>query len=415
MSAAAARSAVEAPMGVRRLLGGVRADGRPVSAAEHVQLYGPLPRKGRELIAELQFSGLRGRGGGAFPAGDKLAAVAAEHGRPVVVVNATEGEPASSKDRALVGLVPHLVLDGAMAAASALGARTIVVAVARRGGAVERGILAAALRERREKVDWQIASIPDGFVSGEETALVNALNSKAGKPSVKPPYPFERGVGGAPTLVQNAETLAHVALIARFGPEWFRSLGTEAEPGTALVSVGGSVARPGVYEVELGTRISEVIAESGGVTEPISASLVGGYFGGWTRDPSHRLTAAGGLGAGVIVAFPKSACGVRESARVARFLAAESAGQCGPCVHGLEALAAGLEEVAHGQGRDDRERLERWAGQVSGRGACGHPDGVSRFVMSTLAVFDDEFTLHLRKGRCSGGDRAVLPTVEAQR
>jgi NADH:ubiquinone oxidoreductase subunit F (NADH-binding) len=412
MSTAATRSAAEAPEGVRRLLDGVRADGRAVSVAEHLQRYGPLPRSGRELIAELQSSGLRGRGGGAFPTGDKLAAVAAEKRRPVVVVNATEGEPASTKDRVLVGLVPHLVLDGAASAASALGARTIIIAVARRGGAVERGILAAALRERREKLDWQIASIPDGFVSGEETALVNTLNSKAGKPSVKPPYPFDRGVGGAPTLVQNAETLAHVALIARFGTVWFRSLGTEAEPGTALVSVSGAVARPGVYEVELGTRISEVIVEAGGLTEPISASLVGGYFGGWTRDPKQQLTAAGGLGAGVIVALPKSACGVRESARVTRFLAGESAGQCGPCVHGLEALATGLEDIAHGQGRDGRDRLVRWAGQVTGRGACRHPDGVARFVMSTLAVFEDEFTLHSRKGRCSGRDRAILPTAE---
>ena len=145
----------------------------------------PAPRAAsperRELIASSRSSGLRGRGGGAFPTGDKLAAVAAQHGRPVIVVNATEGEPASSKDLALVGLVPHLVLDGAAAAASALGARTVVVAVARRGGAVERGILAAALRERREKLDWQLASIPDGFVAGEETALVNALNARLRK------------------------------------------------------------------------------------------------------------------------------------------------------------------------------------------------------------------------------------------
>ena len=413
MSAVEDRDPDEAPVGVRRLLGGVRPDGRAVSAAEHVRIHGPLPFVGRELVAELQSSGLRGRGGGAFPAGDKLAAVAAQDGRPVIVVNATEGEPASSKDRALVGLVPHLVLDGAAAAASALGARTVIVALARHGGAVERGILAPALRERREKLDWQIASIADGFVAGEETALINALNGKAAKPAVKPPYPFERGVAGAPTLVQNAETLAHVALIARHGSQWFRSLGTEAEPGTALVSVSGVVARPGVYEIEFGTRISEVIAQAGGITEPISAALVGGYFGGWTSDPDHRLTAAGGLGAGVVVAFPKTACGVRESARVTRFLAEQSAGQCGPCVHGLEALAAGVEQAAHAQGRDDRDRLERWAGQVAARGACRHPDGVSRFVLSTLAAFEDEFTLHLRKGRCSGRDRAVLPTEAA--
>ena len=181
------------------------------------------------------------------------------------------------------------------------------------------------------------------------------------------------------------------------------------------MSVSGAVARAGVYEIELGTRVAELLAQAGGVTEAVSASLVGGYFGGWTRDPNQRLTAADGLGAGVVVAFPASACGVRESARVTRYLADESAGQCGPCVHGLAALASGLEQVARSRGRDDRERLERWADQVTARGACRHPDGVSRFVLSTLAAFEDEFTLHLRKGRCSGRDRAVLPSGRSTR
>lgn len=408
--ATAARTA--APEGVARLLAGIRPDNRPVGLREHVALYGPLEESGRDLIAKVTASGLRGRGGGAFPTGEKLAAVAQQRGRPVVVVNATEGEPASKKDRALVRLVPHLVLDGAAAAAAALGADEIVVALGRRAGA-ERNSLAAALHERRDRIRWRIAAVPDRFVAGEETALLNALAGRAATPSVKPPYPFERGLGGAPTLVQNAETLAHVALIARFGPHWFRSLGTTAEPGTALVTLSGAVGRPGVFEVELGTRTDELVAEAGGVVEPVSAFLVGGYFGGWTRDPSHPLTAHGGLGAGVVVAFPTAACGVRDSARVARYLADESAGQCGPCVHGLAALASGLEEMAHGQARDQRDRLARWAQQVTGRGACRHPDGVARFVSSALDAFADEVTLHLRKGRCSGSDRVVLPVGNA--
>ena len=399
---------VAAPAGVARLLAGVRADNRPVPFDEHVDLYGPLEPAGRELISSLQASGLRGRGGGAFPCGEKLAAVAAQRDRPVIVVNATEGEPTSSKDHALVRLVPHLVLDGAAAAAAALGAREVVVAVGRRANA-ERSSLVSALRERRDSLQWRVASIADGFVTGEETALLNALAGRPPKPSLKPPYPFERGLAGAPTLVQNAETLAHVALIARFGAHWFRSLGTESEPGTALITLSGAVARPGVYEVELGTRVTELIGQAGGPAEPIDAYLVGGYFGGWTREAGQPLTAAAGLGAGVVVAFPAGACGVHESARVTRYLADESAGQCGPCVHGLAALASGLEQIAHGQGRDQRDRLARWADQVDARGACRHPDGVARFVRSTLDVFDEELSLHLRKGRCSGTDRAVLP------
>jgi NADH:ubiquinone oxidoreductase subunit F (NADH-binding) len=403
---------VAAPETVARLLAGVRPDNLPVGLDEHVMLYGRLDAGPADLLSELRASGLRGRGGGGFPCGDKLAAVAAQPGRPVVVVNATEGEPASKKDRALVRLVPHLVLDGAVAAAAAIGAREVVVAVGRRA-ADERRSLTAALHERHDRLRWRVASVPDGFVVGEETALLNALAGRPAKPTLKPPYPFERGLGGAPTLVQNAETLAHVALIARFGARWFRSLGTAAEPGTALVTLSGAVARPGVYEIELGTRANELVTEAGGLTEPVNAFLVGGYFGGWTRDASHPLTVAAGLGAGVVVAFPAAACGVRESARVTRYLAGESAGQCGPCVHGLAALASGLEQIAHGQTRDDRPRLARFAAQVTARGACRHPDGVARFVSSALDVFDDELSLHLRKGRCSGGDRAVLPVGSA--
>lgn len=409
MTASAERRAVaSAPNGTARLLAGVRADNRPVTFAEHLAAYGHLETMGHGLTDVLEASGLRGRGGGGFPTGQKLAAVASVRGRPVVVVNATEGEPASSKDRALLRTSPHLVLDGAAAVAAAIGARDVIIAVGRRAK-TEAAIVAAALRERRDPVAWQVAGIVDGFVAGEETAVLNALNGKPAKPSVKPPYPYERGLGGAPTLVQNAETLAHVALIARFGAPWFRSCGTEAEPGTALVTVSGAVARPGVYEIALGTRLSALLTEAGGASEQLSAVLVGGFFGGWTRDPELELTSAAGLGAGVIVAFPRAACGLREGARVARYLADESAGQCGPCVHGLNALASGLEAVARGRGPDDRARLGRWAEEVAGRGACHHPDGAGRFVQSTLTTFEDEVRLHLESGRCSGSDRAVLP------
>jgi NADH:ubiquinone oxidoreductase subunit F (NADH-binding) len=395
------------PEGVARLLAAGRADGRPVSLAEHQATYGPLPL-GRELIELVEASRLRGRGGGSFPTGQKLRAVAGQRGRPVVVVNAAEGEPASKKDKALLQHVPHLVLDGAAAAAAALGARSVVVAIGGRAPAV-RAALTRAIAERRDRVRWTVTPLPDGFVVGEETALLAAVAGRAAKPTTKPPYPFESGVGGAPTLVQNVETLAHLALVARFGPEWFRSLGTEAEPGTALVTLAGAVARPGVYEIELGTRLSELMAEAGGATEPIGAFLVGGYFGGWTRDGDCRLTAANGLGAGVVVALPAQACGLRESARVARYLADQSAGQCGPCVHGLAALADGLERLAHGRGGDRGSQLARWASEVAGRGACRHPDGAANFVTSTLSVFEAEVARHLRHGACGGSDRGILP------
>ena len=402
------REAPVAPLPVEaRLVTAMRSTGRPTSLADHVARYGWVDPR-RDLITLVERSGLRGRGGGGFPTGRKLAAVVAAGGRPIVVVNAAEGEPASGKDKVLLRRAPHLVLDGAAAAATAIGAREVVIAVGSDAPA-ERAIVAAALAERTERLRWRLAPVPPDFVAGEETALLQVLAGGAAKPTLKPPFPFERGLGGAPTLVQNAETLAQLALIARYGAGWFRALGTAAEPGTALVTLSGAVARPGVYEIELGSPLSALLAQAGGTTEPISAFLVGGYFGGWTRDEAKPLDSANGLGAGVVVALPARACGLRESARVARYLAGESAGQCGPCTHGLAALAGGLEQIAAG-GADDRHRLERWAAQVSGRGACRHPDGAARFVTSTLSAFADEIALHLRTGRCGGRDLRTLPT-----
>lgn len=408
MSAQAARArAIAPPEGVARLLATVRTDGRAVSLAGHEAVYGSLEAE-RDVIEIVEASRLRGRGGASFPTGQKLRAVIAQGGRPVVVVNGAEAEPASKKDKALLHHVPHLVLDGAAAAAAVVGADEIVIALGGRTRGEHAG-LAAAIAERRDQIRWRLAPVSAGFVVGEETALIAALAGRAAKPTTKPPYPFESGLRGAPTLVQNVETLAHLALIARFGSAWFRSLGTESEPGTALVTLSGAVARPGVYEIEFGTRLSELVTQAGGTTEPVAAFLVGGYFGAWTRDVELRLNSANGLGAGVVVVLPTGSCALRESARVARYLADESSGQCGPCVHGLRALADGLERLAHGRAGDRGSQLARWASEVVGRGACRHPDGAANFITSTLSVFEAEVARHLKHGACGAPDRGVLP------
>ncbi len=374
------------------------------------------------MIAAIEQSGLTGRGGAGFPTGRKLRAVAGERRRPVVVVNGLEGEPVSDKDKVLLRYLPHLVLDGAVAAARAVGAREATIAVARTAKR-ERAAVAGALKERERhggdgRVTLRLVAVPDGFVSGEETALVSALNGGASKPTFTPPRPYERGIGGAPTLLQNAETMAHIALIARFGPAWFRELGTADEPGSTLVTIAGAVRRPGVYEVALGTSFPAIVADAGGVTEAPRAFLVGGYFGTWANaDDIARLsllnsdlrTVGAALGARSLVVFPGSACGVAESARVARYLSDESAGQCGPCVHGLEAIAGGLERLGRLEPGDPRGDLARWVELVRGRGACHHPDGAARFVSSMFSVFEDEVEHHLRHRSCSRTTRRVLP------
>jgi NADH:ubiquinone oxidoreductase subunit F (NADH-binding) len=417
-SAVAQRSWAAPPVGLPRLLAGVAPEGRPPSLEHHLAAYGAAPHAGSDLIDLVERSGLRGRGGGGFPTGRKLAAVASQGGRPVVVVNAAEGEPASRKDRMLIRYVPHLVLDGAVLAADALGARRAIVALG--GSELDLRALADAIDARaRRRLDRRVelvpVAVPRAFVAGEETALVRFLNGGPAKPTFTPPRPFERGVGGAPTLVQNAETVAHLALVARFGAEWFRELGTPDEPGSALVSLSGAVNRPGVYEIELGTPLAELLRRAGGESEPLRAFLIGGYFGSWLD--SSRLDVplsdaalvplGASLGARAIVVLPEEACGLVETARVARYLAAESAGQCGPCVNGLAAIAGGLVRLATGKG-DSRGDLRRWVGAVRGRGACRHPDGAAAFVASALTCFADEVELHLR-GRCSATGRSVVP------
>jgi NADH:ubiquinone oxidoreductase subunit F (NADH-binding) len=414
--------AVSDPPPVPRLLAGIRGD-RPLSLAEHLERHGPLWAQQASTLQELiEASGLQGRGGGAFPVARKLAAVEARPGRPVVVVNATEGEPLSGKDKVLLRHVPHLVLDGAAALAVQLATRDVVIAVSHSARA-ERSALAAALAERRthgadKRVDTQVVTVPDRFVAGEETALVQHLNGGPALPTLVPPWPFERGVDRRPTLVQNAETVAHVALIARYGPAWFRRVGTHAEPGTALFTVSGSVRRPGVHEAPLGIPLRGLIELAGGMTKTPQAVLVGGYFGTWFAASEARtltledacLSARGGaLGARAIAVLPEDACGVVETARVAGFLAAESAGQCGPCVHGLAAIAGALERVARLEGGDERARISRWCRQVDGRGACRHPDGAVRFVASAFDVFTGEFERHAGRRRCTREGGRVLP------
>lgn len=405
---------------VARLLHGLHADGRPVTIGEHLQLHGPLPKRLQpgSLLDAVERTELRGRGGAGFPTVLKLRAVAGRRGRKVVLANGVEGEPPSGKDKVLLRHVPHLVLDGVEVAAVAVGADQAVVAVSQAAG--ERAVLQQALRERGRSahVEIEVVAVPDRFVAGEETALVNTVSGGPARPTAIPPRPFERGIAGKPTLVQNVETLAQLALIARRGPDWFREIGTRDEPGSALVTLSGAVRLPGVYEVPLGTPFRELVAEAGGTTMPPRAVLVGGYFGSWLDagtafacDLSEASLGAAGamLGARAIVVLPEGSCALAEVARVSRFLADESAGQCGPCVHGLDAIARALASLTESERFDGDLRVRRWLEQVHGRGGCRHPDGATRFIGSALGVFADEIALHTRGGRCSGRDLGLLP------
>lgn len=384
-------SAVEAARAAPSMLNGIRPD-RALTLAEHQRTFGPLVRR-RDLVELIAHSDLRGRGGAAFPTATKLEAVARQRGKPIVVINAAEGEPLSKKDRALIRLTPHLVLDGAALVADVLGADRVVVAIAENARA-ELAALSHAIGERR--AGFEVATVPARFVAGEETALLQAIAGRPAKPTLKPPFPFERGLDGRPTLVQNAETLAQVALIGRHG----------VSSGSSLVTLSGAFAQPGVHEIELGGTLAELVRSLGDTVEPISAYLVAGYFGRWVAadDAASFPVTPETLGAGVVLALPARVCPLAESARIVRYLAQESAGQCGPCVVGLDAIAGAFESLARGDGHagNAASQLHRWAAQVRGRGACRHPDGAARFVESALDVFAADVTRHAQHHPCKG-------------
>ena len=395
----------------------------PEDLRRHLARYGPTPYRGQPglLIGDIETSGLTGRGGAAFPVYRKLAIVAQARGRKVVIANGAESEPASRKDELLLRAAPNLVLDGLQLAAEATGA-TEAHLYTHHGANPETPELLRALAERAaaglDLVNVMITQAPPRFLAGQESALVNHLGGGPARPTFQPPRVTERGLRGAPTLVQNVETLAHIALIARYGPRWFRAAGIAAEPGSMLATVYSPDGKCRVTETEIGTSLNTLLSDG----PQARAWLVGGYHGTWlplpqaatlTLDNATLKKYGASAGAGVLAALPSDRCGLTEVSRVVGYLAAESAGQCGPCLNGLPRIAAALAELAGpGHRRQVRADLERWSGLVEGRGACHHPDGTVRFVRSALLVFAPEISLHAR-GQCSATSRRpFLPLPE---
>jgi NADH:ubiquinone oxidoreductase subunit F (NADH-binding) len=396
-----------------RLLAGPSPAAGSESLASHNVRLGPMPRVGVDLVGTVERSGLLGRGGAGFPVGRKWRSVAERRSGPAVVVaNGAEGEPHSGKDRMLMAARPHLVLDGALLAAAAVGADEVLVYV----GADHRAAVAAMTRAIAERPSTngppiRLVEAPVAYISGESSAVVNFINSNDARPTASPPHPRDRGVAGRATLVQNVESLAHAALIARHGEDWYRSAGRGPTSGTALITISGAIALAGVHEIDYGTSVAEVVAGAGGATSDIQAVLLGGYFGGWAAVDDLRdlpldpvLLADRGLsfGCGLIGLLPVESCGVWATSRILDYMAGESARQCGPCIFGLGAIAETTRRLAAGGAASgDLDNLARWANQIVGRGACHHPDGAAGLLTGAMSVFASEFQLHQRDRRCS--------------
>ncbi|TPW75666.1 NADH-ubiquinone oxidoreductase-F iron-sulfur binding region domain-containing protein [Schumannella soli] len=409
-------SDLAAPTGVRRLLAAAPAD-----AGDHLATFGPLPDISPDrLLAELEFAGLTGRGGAGFPVHRKLrsardATRAGRSGRPVVVGNGSEGEPLSAKDRLLLRSAPDLVIDGLLLAARAVDAGEVrLVADAELHPALQ-AVLTRRADAGRARI--QLVAARGDFVGGEASAVVANLEGRRPVPRDHPVRLTIAGYRRRRTLVQNVETLAHLALVARFGGAWFRSRGTADDTGTRLVTVSAPGTPLTVLEIAGGTPLGAVLAAAGlddagvraaGLGPGARAVLVGGYHGSWV--PGSALDAPldrAGLapwgatpGAGILHVLPHGRCGLRTAAGIAGMLAAETAGQCGPCVNGLPRIAGLLDRLAR------RERhpglpaeIARVSALVDGRGACHHPDGTVRLVASTLREFASDVDAHL-DGTC---------------
>ncbi len=424
------RSSRTPPVAADRLLLSLPKSGEPISLSQHLDQWGTLPiwRKS-SFIEELDRSGLRGHGGAWFPVGVKWRSVRrAGLRRPVVVANGAEGEPASAKDRILVRQLPHLVLDGAVLAATSLGASQVLVHVP---GSAATGMRRAIEERKRRGLDpcaIDVVVAPDRFLAGQESAVVSTINGQnLATPSFIALRPVrERGVDGHPTLVQNVESLAHASLIARFGADWFRRVGTEGSPGTALLTVTGRWPEPRIIEAPLGVRLGDILGLVKGATRSIAGVLLGGYGGGWvdtdqavsmslTEEAARKLGSS--VGAGVVVLLPSDVCPLLEVSRVVRYLEGEGAGQCGPCVNGLDVLANAVELLAIQPGalRKGVSVIPTMCGLVEGRGACRHPDGAARFVRTALRVFESHIALHLQRGPCHTTAQPFLPLPPARR
>ncbi len=395
MTAVMDRSAVSAAtwtIGAPRLLAGL--DRHAVlDHRTHVGVHGELPGTDLpRLLTLLDASGLAGRGGAGFPLATKLRALRGQ--RPSVVVNGSESEPASRKDRTLLRRSPHLVVDGALAVAAAVNARRVTIAV---HDALAAQAVHAALGQRPDASQVRVEQVGGGFVASEARALVRALAGGPALPPGRREHATDKGI-----LVANPETFAQLAVLVRLGRRRFADTGTRSEPGTTLLTIGGAVGRPGVIEIPLGTPLGIVLTAA--QAHDTAAVVIGGYHGGWHVPlPNIELSraglaAAGGmLGAGVVLAVDGATCALGELARVTAWLAGESAGQCGPCLFGLPALAQDV--LALHQGHPSAvDTALRHARAVDGRGACSHPDGTARFVTSGLHLLRDETERHLRGG-----------------
>ncbi|MFO0774539.1 MAG: NADH-quinone oxidoreductase subunit NuoF [Nitrospiraceae bacterium] len=379
-----------------------------------------------KVIDEIKRAGLRGRGGAGFPTGVKWDKVYNHRVKErYFVCNAGEHEPGTFKDRHLLKHVPHQLVEGCLIASFTAGAKASFIylnheyhdeeqnlrksmALAREKGLLGKNILGTGV-----DLEIEIFSGHGSYVAGEETAMLESMQGRPAMPRPKPPfYPTDFGLYGKPTLVNNVETLCNIPLIMKNGAAWFTEVGTEKCPGTMLFSLSGSVVRPGIYEMPLGTPLRTLIEQYGGGLaggRKVKAVFPGGpAFSMVTGDQLDlamdfdSLRAAGtGLGSAGVIVVDDASCMVAKTLHYSNFFKAESCGQCPPCRMGTINMATLMTKIEQGEGTEkDLESLRQICGFVKGTGYCTLVTGASVLVQSALKTFPQEFEDHIRLGRC---------------
>jgi len=381
-----------------------------------------LRMKPADVIALVKDSGLRGRGGAGFPTGTKWSFISPDDGRPhYLVVNADESEPGTCKDIPLMLASPHALVEGAIIASYAIGARhafiyvrgEVVPVLRRLQGAVAEayanGYLGTNIAGTGFDLDLVVHAGAGAYICGEETALLDSLEGRRGQPRLRPPFPAVAGLYACPTVVNNVESIASVPSVIRGGVDWFRSMGSDKSPGFTLYSLSGHVTRPGQYEAPLGISLRELLEYAGGVR-------AGHELKFWTPGgsstpmltPEHLdipldyegMAGVGSmLGTKALQIFDETTCVVRAVRRWTQFYAHESCGKCTPCREGTYWLAQIYARLENGQAQAaDLDKLLDISDAILGKSFCALGDGAASPIMSSLKYFRDEYVAHLSGG-----------------
>ena len=427
------------PGGSPRLLAGIeKLDPASLAAYRKAGGYRGLTRAITELspdeiITEVFAARLRGRGGAGYPVADKWRAVRSSKGdRKIAVANLMGADPTSLGDRALAEGNPHLVLEGLVIAAAAVGASEAILAVRRDWtAAIERLRQAVTDAETEHLAGYLIlgtdvsvkVSVWEGsgaYVAGEETALIHALQGDRGMPLIRPPYPAERGLWSVPTLMHNAETLAHVAWILGRSAADFAKVGPEDAPGTKLVTIAGAVRTPGVAEVAMGTTVSDIVALAGGSTGTVKAVFIGGPGAGavsadelgTTYDYAGLAAVGSHIGSGSVLVTDAATCMVATARFLLDFSAREACGKAVPCRIGTRRLVEALDRVLAATPRpNDFTLLRELSAKVTDTALCRLEALAPRPMLTTLDRFADEYRAHAERGVCLAGSCRTEPVT----